>query len=411
MEGHAGMISYPGLFDFVKEEILAGASSKNMYQQAIKKFNYLSGIETFYKYISRVKKTFSDEDFASTGETPESIEDKFITILEKKKSILGQQLCEELSCSPQDVYDLAKSFRKRGYEIICDEKNIILSTDIISGVAPLEKSLEETEIIFGVASDLHFGSKACQITALKEFCEICKKKGVKYIFCPGDVVAGYNVYPGQQFEVYAPSAEEQEESVIVNLPTGFEWLLLGGNHDYSFIKRGGGHNPLLAIESQRSDIKYVGFDEADIPILNGVDVRLFHPSGGIPYSVSYRIQKTVEQIAYSELAKICLTNKKVPSIRFLLAGHLHIQMQSIFGPVFAAQCGSFEGQTGYLKRKGLSPLVGGYIIQTNIRKKDGIILSFDAKFYMFPDDIKDDWKNYTHTIPQKERFIKPLFEV
>lgn len=404
------MILYPGLFDFTKEEILKGTSSKEIYRQAADKFKYPNGIESFYKYISRVKKTFSDEDLISAGETAESIEDKFITILEKRKSVSGQQLCEELSCSPQEVYGLVSDFRKRGYEIICDEKNIILSTDVVSQVEPLKDSLEQTEIIFGVASDLHFGSKACQITALNEFCEICRKKGVKYIFAPGDIVAGYNVYPGQQFEVYALSAKEQEESVILNLPTGFQWILLGGNHDYSFIKRGGGHNPLLAIEAQRKDVTYVGFDEADIPILSGVDVRLFHPSGGIPYSVSYRVQKTVEQIAYSELAKVCLTNKKAPSIRFLLAGHLHIQMQAVFGTILAAQCGCFEGQTSYTRRKGLNPLIGGYIIQANIRKKDGIILNFDAKYYMFPEEIKDDWKNYKHSLPEVEKVCTPLFE-
>jgi hypothetical protein len=280
----------------------------------------------------------------------------------------------------------------------------------VSHVKPIRDSLEETEVIFGIASDLHFGSKACQITALNQFAEICRKKGVKYIFCPGDIVAGYNVYKGQMMDVYAISAEEQEDSVIANLPKGFEWYFLGGNHDYSFIKSGGGHNVLLSIASKRDDVKYIGFDEADIPILNGVDVRLFHPSGGVPYSVSYRIQKTVEQIAYSELSKVCLSDKPAPSIRFLFAGHLHIQVQSVFGPILAAQCGCFEGQTNYTRRKGLNPLIGGYIVQAHIRKKDGIILDFDTKYYMFPDIIIDDWKNYKHTIPENRKFVQPIFE-
>jgi UDP-2,3-diacylglucosamine pyrophosphatase LpxH len=402
------MTLYPGLIEFVKQEILNGAETKNIYHRAQKEFGYGSNIKTFYKYISKVKREhLTDEDYGGVEEK-ESIDQAFITILEKRKTVRGETLCDELSCSPGEIFELIDYFRKQGYEIICDDKNIILSSDVASEGDPINDPLEDKEIIFGVASDLHFGSKECQLTALNEFCEICRKKGVKYIFTPGDVCAGYNVYPGQQFEVYALSAEEQEDSVIVNLPRGFEWYMLGGNHDYSFIKRGGGHNPLLAIEAQRSDVHYIGFDDADIPILPGVDMKLWHPSGGVPYSYSYRIQKGVEQIAYTELANISRDVKDKPSVRFLLAGHLHIQMQAMFGSIFGMQCGCFEGQTSYLKRKGLHPLVGGYIVKAELSKA-GLIKNFDAKFYMWPQTIEDDWKNYKHSI-ERPVIDKPLFE-
>jgi hypothetical protein len=405
-----GKILYPGLKEFTKEKILEGMPSGKIFELARRKYDYDSDIQSFYKYISKTKRQITEEEFEEFGEDIDSIDDQFITILEKKKTVSGDELCEELSCSPNEIYDLIQYFRRQGYEIIMDEKKVMLSNDIASDGEPIDKPLETTEIVFGVASDLHFGSKMCQITALHEFAHICEKKGAKYIFVPGDVVAGHNVYPGQQYEVYALSAEEQESSVIRNLPRGdYEWFMLGGNHDYSFIKRGGGHNPLLAIEAQREDVTYVGFDEADIPILKGVDLRMWHPSGGVPYSVSYRMQKAIEQIAYTELAKICRNKKDNPTIRFLLAGHLHIQVQAMFGSIFGAQCGTFEGQTSYLVRKGLHPLIGGYIIKADIRKKSGIILNFEAKYYMFPDEIKDDWKHYDHSIVET-KIDTPIFE-
>ena len=400
------MILYPGLIDFTKQEILKGTSSKQIYNDAVNKFGYSSNISAFYKYISKVKNVITDEDLQESGETKESIDDKFITLLEKRKTLTGDEICETLSCSPNEVFDLISRFRKRGYEIICDEKSIILSTDMTSEGEEIEAPLEDKEIIFGVASDLHFGSKECQITALKEFCEICRKQGVKYIFVPGDVCAGYKVYPGQQFEVYALSAKEQEESVIVNLPYGFEWYMLGGNHDYSFIKRGGGHNPLLAIEASRSDVHYVGFDEAEIPILPGVDMRLWHPTGAVPYSYSYKLQKALEQIAYSELANIIRETKQKPSVRFLLAGHLHVQLQALFGPIFAAQCGCFEGRTSLLKRLGLHPTVGGYIVEATIGK-NGLLKDFNAKFHVFK-TIDNDWKSYNHSL-DVNKIENPLF--
>jgi len=400
---------YPGLIEFTKKEILKGTPTKTIYQRAKEGFDYRNDIKAFYKYVANVKKNhINDDDLKSVGTDRGTLDEQFINILERRRNVKGDELCDELSCSPGEIFNLISHFRSQGYEIICDEKNIILSSDVASEGEYFSGPLATKEIIFGIVSDPHFGSKSCQISALKEFCEICKKKGVEHIFVPGDVVAGYKVYPGQEYEVYALSAEEQEESVIVNLPEGFEWYLLGGNHDYSFIKRGGGHNPLLAIEAQRSDVHYVGFDEADIPILPNVDMKLWHPSGGVPYAVSYRMQKAVEQIAYNELAKICWNQKDNPTIRFLLSGHLHIQVQSMFGSIFGAQCGTFEAQTSYLKRKGLHPQVGGYIIEAEIRERDGLILNFNAKFYMFLDEIKDDWKNYNHTIERTE-IDKPIF--
>lgn len=401
------MTLYPGLVEFVKQEILAGKQTKDIYEEAKSKFNYTYPISAFYKYISKVKKFLTDKDLEDAGETRESIEELFINILEKKRSISGDELCEQLSCSPNEIFDLITQFRKKGYEIICDDRNIILSTNVTSDGEKIDSPLEDKEIIFGVASDIHFGSKACQITALNEFAEICRKNGVKYMFTPGDLCAGYKVYPGQEFEVYALSAEEQEESVILNLPKGFEWYVLGGNHDYSFIKRGGGHNCLLSIEAQRPDFHYVGFDDADIPILPGVDLKLWHPAGGAPYSYSYRLQKGIEQVVYTELANISRDFKEKPSVRFVLAGHLHIQLQAMFGSIFGMQCGTFEGQTGFLRRLGLYPQVGGYIVKASI-SRNGLLRNFNAKFYMWPKQIDEDWRNYKHST-EKKGVCKPIF--
>lgn len=407
---------YPGLHEFIIMCINKGLSTEETYDLAERDFGYENSLSAFRKMHSKIKvKNFSrpiitnpfKESKIISEDVDESIEKQFIDLLKRRKIVSGDEICRILNCTPKDVYELTSEFRKKGYEIYCDDKKVIFGEKGSDANNNID-TLETDEIIFGVASDIHFGSNHCQITHLNSFAEICRKKGVKNILVPGDVFSGYNVYAGQAFEVYALSAREQEESAIVNLPTGFEWYVLGGNHDYSFIKRGGGHNPLLVLENKRDDVHYVGFDEADIPLLPGVDCRLWHPSGGLPYSVSYRMQKAVEQISYSELAKVVRNQKTTPSIRFLLCGHLHIQVQAMFGSIFAAQCGTFEGQTTYLKTHGLHPIVGGYIIRAGLRKKDGMILNFDAKFYMFPEEIENDWKNYNHTLPEAKK-LQPIF--
>lgn len=408
-----GKIKYPGLCEFVQEKLKQKKDSTEIFNEACRTFNYKDRISSFRRYVNNIKYRHKDDspnqpsnDQTIKENLPKDDVSEFLDIVSKQKNISIIDICNDLNCSPQRIDNLVSYHRSKGYDITIHEDMVMFFTDLVSSVEQVPQ-LSDTEITFGVASDLHFGSKAAQITALNEFCNICLKRGVKHIFSPGDIVAGYNVYPGQQFDLYALSAEEQEDSVIKNLPTGdFQWYMLGGNHDYAFIKKGGGHNPILAIASKREDVHYVGFDDADIPILNGVELKLWHPSGGVPYSVSYRLQKGVEQISYSELRRIISGEKMAPTIRFVLSGHLHIQVQAMIGSIFGMQCGAFEGQTNYLKRKGLVPNIGGYIVNAELGK-NGLIKNFDAKFYMF-EDIEDDWRNYSHSIP-KQKIIKPIF--
>ena len=390
------------LVDFILQGIENNLSSKEMFNEAAS-MGYKSDSESFRRYINRIKKRFGmirKEDMVS------EVDAKLIKILENKKIIKEEELLSNLKCSRTTLNKSIKDCRRCGYEILQDNGNIFLSTIKVRDSEKVTQ-LSTQEIVFGIVSDPHFGSKSCQITALNEFAEIMKNKGVRHVFCPGDFVSGYDVYPGQVHDVYALSATEQEESALVNLPLGFDWYVLGGNHDYSFIKRGGGYNIISVIASKRKDVHYVGFDEANIPILTGVDLKMVHPSGGIPYSVSYRLQKNIEQITISELQNVVRGVKDKPTIRFVLLGHLHVQIQALFGSIWGAQCGTFEGQTNYLKKKGLVPAIGGYIVKATLGK-NGLLKNFEAKFYLF-DEIEDDWRNYKHSIPQL-KITKPIME-
>lgn len=400
--------------EFIIEELRKNTSRQEMYFKAKRNLDYNKDYKTFSDYVTKVKRRNvlkKNNDVLKNEKNKlnhlDSNEELILDQLKPKKFIDVKSLAKSLSLNKNEIMALIENLRKKGFEVIYTDDKISLSDhEVVSG--NITQPLEDKEIIFGVASDLHFGSKACQLTALNEFCHICKKNDVKYIFSPGDIVAGNNIYPGQLYDIYAMSADKQEQSVIKNLPKGFEWIMIGGNHDYGFIKKGGGHNPLLVIENYRDDVKYVGFDEANVPILNNVDLKMWHPSGGAPYSISYRLQKGIEQIAFDELKSVCDGSKEKPTLRFVLAGHLHIQMQAMFGSIFGMQCGTFEGTTNYLKRKGLSPSIGGWIVKATLGP-DTLLKNFEAKFHMFK-EIENDWKNYDHEIPVQPRITSPIFE-
>ena len=394
---------------FIVQLVNENYSIKSIYEKFMLRYGYNGSYESFRKFVYRLKKkNISEEVSTDFKKNNDIMKLNFINLLSKRRSFTIIELSNLFNCTPNKIIELVNEFKQEGYEINNDDHLVYMSKNLVlNSNDHIIKPLETDEIIFGVASDLHFGSKSCQITALKDFCEICRLEGVKHIFSPGDLTAGINVYPGQIYDLYESNITGQTNSLLANLPTGFQWYFLGGNHDYAFIKSTG-FNVLSYMANKRDDIHYVGFDDADVPILKNVDLKMIHPSGGVPYSISYRLQKNVEQVAYNELRKLADGNNK-SRIRFILAGHLHIQMQAMFGNIFGCQCGCFEGRTNYLKRKGLFPHIGGYIIKVSLNK-NGQIKNFDAKFHMF-DEIEDDWKNFNHMFisDESEKIKNPIF--
>jgi len=365
-------------------------------------------IKKFRKYVSKVKQrmvnSFSEENKLYTRQKK-----LFFDILESSKQPISViDLCNNLKCSPEVLSNIINEYRQHGHEIAVTNFMVSLEKTIHHDIdKKYEKPLvNDKEIIFGVVSDLHFGSSACQITALNKFAEICKHRGVEHILVAGDILAGHNVYPGQQMDLYALGADEQEQSCILNLPKGFQWYMIGGNHDYSFIKQTG-HNPIRFLSYNRDDIHYLGFDEATIKILPNVSAKLWHPSGGNSYALSYRLQKGIERVTIDELYKLSNCSKDCADLRFFFAGHLHVQMQALFGGICGMQCGTFEGSTNYLRRKGLVPAIGGYIIEATLNEDNGALKDFNAKFYLF-EEIENDWMNYKHSI-EEPKFSKVLF--
>lgn len=404
------MMRYSDEFkNFILTRLKDGKGSFEIYEEATKRFSYSSTKYCFCKLCQRVAKNNNLRFGKINGEGIKlegsiSYKQEIKEKLKKYKVLDISKTCEDLGIAKTKCMKIINDLKSSGLNLNIRDNLIFYSSDI-EEKGKLPYCLEDRHIIFGIASDLHFGSKQCQITALNEFGEICRSRGVKHILCPGDMVAGFDVYRGQFLDLYALTSDEQEKSLSVNLPTGFTWYMLGGNHDYNFVKKG--HDPIQSLSRMRNDIVYVGYDQADIPILKNVDVRMWHPSGGVPYAMSYRLQKGIEQIAFSELRNIVNGVKNIPTVRFVLCGHLHIQMQGMFGPIFGAQCATFEAQTNYLKRKGLDPTIGGWIIEANLGS-DNKLKDFDAKFYMF-DEKENDFENYNHVI-NGQNYLNPIFE-
>jgi len=408
------MYDYEKIKSLIRDKIRNNFTSREIYDFIRSEFkDYDQSFDGLRRMIYRQKKLMEAEPIINLEEEDSKIP-KFVNLIKKVKVISLIDLCNNLNLPPKEVEKLIRICNAKGYEINVDDKTVIFDTDNIAiPKSSIKEPLSDSnEITFGIASDLHLGSKSVQLTALNEFTQICMKHGVEHMFVPGDVFAGFNVYKGQATDLYAFGAEDQLDSAIINIPKyeNLDWIMMGGNHDASFI-RNGGQNLVLRLSKEREDIIYVGFDDVNVPLLNNVDLKMWHPSGGQAYSISYKLQKAAEQITMGELQNIVRGVKETPTLRFLVAGHLHIQMQALFGSIWGAQAGCFEGQTDYLKRKGLVPAIGGWIVKATLSKNRGLLKNFEAKFYIF-EDIEDDWRNYKHTreTDPKNKIIRPLFK-
>ena len=218
----------------------------------------------------------------------------------------------------------------------------------------LERNISDNVFTVGIVSDTHLCSTEEKMDELHTFYAIMKKEDIKMVFNCGDIVAGWNVYRGQENEVHTFGAKNQANYAVKYYPKvkGIKTYFITGNHDLSFWKASGIDIGEL-IAAKRKDMVYLGQEQGDIEI-NGVKVRLMHPEGGGAYALSYKAQKIAEQIPSGQKPHL------------LLFGHWHTAHYFFYRNIHIINAGSFEGQTSFLLRKGINPIIGGWTMEIRI---------------------------------------------
>ena len=238
------------------------------------------------------------------------------------------------------------------------------------------------EICFAIIGDTQFGSKYTQITALNEFYDICKSRGIKSVYHTGDITDGLKMRVGHEYELYAISADEIRDDVVKNYPKrdGIKTYFITGNHDASIYKQVG-YDIGAAISTLRPDLKYLGRDCAVINLTPHCTLELRHPWDGTAYALSYKVQKMIE----------AMESDSKPNI--LAVGHYHKAEYLFYRNVHTLQTGCFQSQTPWERGKGIYIHIGGWIVTIRV-DKNGTIKSFAPEFIPYYTSIKDDYKNF-----------------
>ena len=313
--------------------------------------------------------------------------------------------------SEPTLLDWVHRLEGENYNVVRTAREIEVSTTARPPATPVTETIMDLDggwLNVAFASDWHFGSRYEQPTNLRAFIDRAYDEGVREIFAPGDVLAGTRLYRGQSADLYVSEAADQIQALCTRVPRkeGLRYWIIGGSHDYVYIRHGG-PDPLKHVSMLRPDIIHLGYDAADVPLTENMHLRMWHPTGGVPYARSYRLQKGMEAFVYAEMQR-AVRHQDNPKLGIVAAGHLHILTSCSVGVIEGFQVGCFEGQSGYLRGRGLFPEIGGYILRMKVTPGGRVLESWAGRFLM--DEIKDDWLNYPMPT-REENKIEPVFEI
>lgn len=280
---------------------------------------------------------------------------------------------EVVACIDKGIYIITEKCGNDELSSLRQENELLRKQlyDSTSRESITDYKFKGNKIKFGFLTDTHLGSLKANEKLLNSAYDIFEQEGIDRVFHGGDLTDGEHVYRGQEFELKILGFEAQVEYVVNAYPErkGIETHFIAGNHDESFWRRAGADIG-LHIAKKRSDMIYLGMCEADINIQMrdvGIKLRLWHPTLGTAYAISYQSQRYIES----------LSGGKKPNI--LGIGHFHKAEYLFYRNIHAIQGGCVEFQTRFMASRKISAMMGFWIIEASINV-DGIV-DITPKFY------------------------------
>jgi len=329
--------------------------------------------------LKHVKNVFSYyRDFILYSDEKSDLFKKTVALLKIEKSSISY-LAETFKQSKDTIYQIIIEIEKAGYalrnEIYKGDKVIYYIQTISNNeaaiiISPKSRKVQEIKCLF--ISDFHGG---CKQFAKRELEETLRRGweefGLRHCYIAGDLCDGINVYNGHLNNLKYWKEEDQVAEVCgVLAKYNYDYYAIGGNHDYSWEKRGG-PNPVALIAKEIPDFHYLHSFAVDI-VIEGVLLRIVHGTGGTAYAKSYPLQKYLGNVFESGEHRVIIDDHNY-EMKILLFGHTH--QWGIFGifGTYAFLPGNFQFPNEYTTRRGLVGPQGGWAI--NFTVVDGKIKS------------------------------------
>lgn len=273
--------------------------------------------------------------------------------------------------------ELLKELRKR--KIAPKEMAIVLKS--LRGVNPkkyIPKKIDfpDNHIKFGAFSDAHMGHKDYRPDVLMKMILDGKKQGIEFWVNAGDTMEGMSGREGHIYELDYLGYSAQMD-FFVNQFKRFRIPIYSieaqGSHSGWYKNKGNmGLNIGEEMERRSKHYKFIGYDEQDIILDNGLKIRLRHPGGGTAYAISYKMQKHI----------LSMSGGKKPHV--LIQGHFHKMNHMFYRNIHGFDAGCLCDQTPFMKKLDTPAHVGYWILDVNMyRNKKRGVERVDSQFVPF----------------------------
>jgi len=202
--------------------------------------------------------------------------------------------------------------------------------------------------VIGVVSDTHIGSRFESGAELQAVYDEFAFRGISMVLHAGDVMAGSGMYRGNATDELSPVQQVDRADELYPRAPGVRTLMIAGNHDLHGGFRD--QNPVRALARRRRDIVYLGNERATLTMDDGTRILLAHGSGPAAYAHSHKAQRFIEQLPADERPDI------------LVLGHFHKAAFFRHDGVTCLMAGCFQHQTPFMRERGISPDIGGWIV-------------------------------------------------
>lgn len=232
------------------------------------------------------------------------------------------------------------------------------------------------EITFGAIADSHLGSNYERLDILESLYDIYAERGIERVFHAGNYIDGESSVNSDSIHTHGIDGQANYFVGCYPSRVGMTTYYISGDDHEAWFKGIdiGQHIEDIARRQGREDLKYLGYMEADVPLVEGSDrmIRVLHAGGGSSYALTYTSQKIIDTYDDSEKPDI------------LLIGHYHkASYLPNYRGVAIWSLGCQQEQTPFMRKKRLHADLGGWAITVGLSVEDEIV-RVSSEFFSYP---------------------------
>jgi len=244
---------------------------------------------------------------------------------------------------------------------------------------PMKINITDKHIKYGAFADAHMGHICYRPDIMEHMAKHFKKEGVEFVVNAGDTIEGMSGRDGHIYELTHLGASNQMNYFAEEMKklSGLKVFSIEADSSHGGWFKSKGNMGLdigPELEARAKDIyKFIGYDEQDLQLDNGLTIRLRHPGGGTAYALSYKMQKYIDGISGGNKPHI------------LHQGHFHKAIYLFYRNIHCIDSGTLAEQTPFMKKIGTPAHLGYWIVDVNFKNPKKGVEKIDPKFIPFYD--------------------------